>query len=201
MPLLERERSVTVVIDFQGRLAQIVERADDVIAATRRLLELSSLFDVPVVLTEQYPEGLGPTEDSVQSAFEAVESPKRQIAKTSFGCCGDPGFAAAVDDLLPGVDPGSRQYVIAGIEAHICVVQTVEELLARGEQVFVCWECVSSRGAPFRRWALSRMEHGGAVVTNHESVGFEWARDKGHSAFRTMSRLLRDGQIGADDPV
>ncbi|MDX1383611.1 MAG: isochorismatase family protein [Thermoanaerobaculia bacterium] len=199
MSLLDRDRSLCLVIDFQGKLAQMVERADEVLAGTCRLLQVSSLFEVPVLLSEQYPQGLGPTEASVQQAYDEVVSPKRKIAKTRFGCCGDPGFEAAVAELLPGV--ASRQFVIAGIEAHICVVQTVLDLLSRGDEVFVCWECVSSRGAPYRRWGIERMRQAGAIVTNHESVGFEWARDKDHPAFREMSRLFRGGQVGADDPI
>jgi hypothetical protein len=72
---------------------------------------------------------------------------------------------------------------------------TVIELLRSGQQVHLCWECVSGRGEEYRRHALERMQQAGACITNHESVGFEWARDKDHSQFKAMNRLLRDGQI------
>jgi nicotinamidase-related amidase len=112
----------------------------------------------------------------------------------SFGCCGDPAFGRALDELLPGLPPERRQVVVAGIEAHVCVMQTVIELLRSGSQVHVCWECVSGRGEEYRRHALERMQQAGAVITNHESVAFEWARSKDHPAFRAMNRLLREGQ-------
>ncbi|MEE2775456.1 MAG: isochorismatase family protein [Acidobacteriota bacterium] len=201
MHLLEKDRSVVVAVDLQGRMLSLVERSDEIIAATSGLLQLSDVFGVPVVVTEQYPRGLGPTADSVLATYEALKVPKQRVAKTSFGCCGDAGFQAAIDAVLPEVASGDRQYVIAGIEAHICVVQTVIELLHGADEVFVCWDCVSSRGAAYRRWGLRRMEQAGAIITNLESVGFEWARDKEHPSFREMSRLFRDGQAGVDDPV
>ena len=89
---------------------------------------------------------------------------------------------------------GSRQIVVAGIEAHVCVMQTVIELLRAGSQVHVCWECVSGRGEEYCSHALERMRQAGAWITNHESVAFEWARGKDHPAFRAMNRLLREGQ-------
>jgi nicotinamidase-related amidase len=196
MSLAEIDRSLVVVIDFQGKLTGMVEGAAEVLAATARLLDMCDIFGVPAILTEQYPEGLGPTEESVRAAFDRLGSEKRQVTKTSFGCCGDDGFRSAVEELLPDRAPGERQYVIAGIEAHICVVQTVLELLAEGSEVFLCVECVSSRGAGFRAAALGRMAAAGAVLTNHESIGFEWARSKDHPGFKRLNRLLRDGQIG-----
>ena len=85
--------------------------------------------------------------------------------------------------------------VVAGIEAHVCVMQTVIELLRTGHQVHLCWECVSGRGEEYRRHALERMRDAGAWITNHESVGFEWARTKDHESFRALNELLRPGQL------
>ena len=199
--VLDRDRSVVVVVDVQGRLAQSVHESATVLAATGRLLRIAGLFEIPVILTEQYPEGLGPTEASVLEAFDALTGPKRKVAKTLFGCCGDEGFEAALDDLLSGVDEDRRQVVVAGIEAHVCVMQTVLELLRRGVQVHVCWEATSGRGRTYRRWALERMQGAGAIVTNHESAAFEWARGKDHPRFRDLNLLLREGQIGGEQDV
>jgi nicotinamidase-related amidase len=146
-------------------------------------------------MTEQYPRGLGRTHPEVRAAFDALETPKRLLEKTSFGCCGDPGFEELLSGLRPGLRPEERQIVVAGIEAHVCVMQTVTELLRRGSQVHLCWECVSGRGAEYRRHGLERMTQAGAVLTNHESVGFEWARDKDHRAFKAMSALFKEGQL------
>lgn len=198
MSLLQRERSIVVLIDVQGKLARIVDHADEVLAASRRLLALAGIFAVPVLLTEQYPEGLGPTEETLLADFDELAHAKLRISKTSFSCCGEPGFESALDELLPGVPPARRQVVVAGIETHICVVQTVLGLLGQGSEVFVCGEAVSSRAAGFRRQAVARMRQAGAVITNHESVAFEWAGDKSHAGFREMSRLLREGPVGGE---
>jgi len=193
--LLDADRSAVVVIDLQGKLMEMAWRSDLVLAATRRLMKLAAIFARPVVLTEQYPEGLGTTHPDVRSVYDEIETEKRCVEKVSFGCCGDDGFNRALDEVLPGVPVGERQIVVAGIEAHVCVMQTVVELLRAGSEVHVCWECVSGRGEEYRRHALDRMQQAGAVITNHESVAFEWARTKDHEAFRAVNRLLREGQL------
>ena len=195
MELLNVNRSIVLVIDLQGKLMEMIERPALVIAATKRLLKLADLFSVPVILTEQYPQGLGPTHPEIRAAFEALDAPKRFLDKTSFGCCGDPGFEKLFQDLRPGLEPAQRQIVVAGIEAHVCVMQTVLETLRQGSQAHLCWECISGRGAEYRRHALDRMVQAGAVLTNHESVAFEWARDKNHPQFKAMSALFKEGQL------
>ena len=196
MELLDENRSVLVVIDLQGKLVDMVARPKMVLAATTRLLQLAELFRVPVILTEQYPKGLGPTHPGVRGAFDALTVPARLVTKTSFGCCGEPSFVEALSASLPGVPAGRRQVVVAGIEAHVCVMQTTLALLSGGDQVHLAWDAVSSRGEEYRRHALERMAAAGAVVTNHESVGFEWARDKNDARFKALSALLKDGQPG-----
>lgn len=197
MELADHNRSIVVVIDLQGKLVSLAHRSGLVLAATHRLLELAELFEVPVVLTEQYPEGLGPTHPEILARFEALAVPKRRISKTAFGCCGERGFETALAELRPGLEPARRQLVVVGIEAHVCVMQTALEALRTGMQVHLCWEGVSGRGKEYRRWALERMQQAGAVVTNHESIAFEWARDKNHPRFRAMSALFRQGQLVA----
>ncbi|MDQ3023963.1 MAG: isochorismatase family protein [bacterium] len=193
--LLDSKRSILVIIDEQGKLMEMVHRPQLVIEATLRLLHLADMFEVPVVLTEQYPQGLGPTHARVLEAFNALETPHKYLDKLAFGCCGDAGFEPALVEMLPGVDPARRQVVIAGIETHVCVIQTVLPLLATGNSVHLCWEAVSGRGEEHRKWALKRMLQAGAVVTNIESVGFEWARSKEHPKFKEMSNLYKVGQL------
>jgi nicotinamidase-related amidase len=194
MELLDVNRSVLVVIDLQGKLVEMVHRPGLVLAATERLMKLAELFGVPVVLTEQYPRGLGPTHAGIRAAYDALTVPKRIVTKTSFGCCGEPSFEAALEEVRTGLGTGRRQVVVAGIEAHVCVMQTVLEMLARGDDVHLSWDAVSSRGEEYRRHALERMSAAGANVTNHESVGFEWARDKNDERFKALSALFREGQ-------
>jgi nicotinamidase-related amidase len=194
--LADPERSILVVIDLQGKLVGMVERPELVLAATDRLLELAELFRVPVMLTEQYPQGIGPTHPEILARFETLTVPKRCFEKTAFGCCGESGFEAALRELRPNLAAGERQLVVAGIEAHICVMQTVLEARRAGDEVQLCWEAVSGRGAEHRQWALERMRQAGAAVTNLESVGFEWARHKDHPSFKALSAILKRGQLG-----
>lgn len=198
MELAVLERSVVVVIDLQGKLVEQVHRPELVAAATRRLMRLAGIFEVPVVLTEQYPRGLGATRADILEAFEALPTAKRRFEKVAFGCFGEPGFAELLAELRPGLPPGRMQLIVAGIEAHVCVLQTVLAGRAAGYGVQVCWEAVSGRGAEHRQWALERMRQAGATVTNLESVAFEWARDKNHPAFKALSALLKEGQLGGD---
>jgi nicotinamidase-related amidase len=195
MQLLDVRRSIVLIIDMQGKLMDMIDRPALVIAAAIRLIKLAGLFEVPVILTEQYPRGIGKTHPDIQAAFDALPNAKRFLEKTSFGCCGDAGFEPLLKELKSGLVAPRRQIIVAGIEAHVCVMQTVLELIAQGSQVHLCWECVSGRGAEYRRHALERMAQAGAVLTNHESVGFEWARDKDHSRFRAMSGIFKEGQL------
>jgi nicotinamidase-related amidase len=193
MELLDARRSVLLVIDCQGKLMDIVEHPARLVTVLTRLLKLAELLEVPVVLTEQYPKGLGPTHPEVRAAFDAAATQKRYMDKTAFGCAGDPSFMALMDELRPRTGT-ARQVVVAGIEAHVCVMQTVLGLLAAGDEVHVVWDAVSGRGEAYVRHALARMRQAGAVITNHESVGFEWMRDRKHPRFRTMSELFKAGQ-------
>jgi len=199
MELADVDRSILVVIDLQGKLVDKVHRSALVLAATHRLLELAQLFGVPVVLTEQYPRGLGPTHPEILARFAALTVPKRRFEKSAFGCCGEPGFEEALAAVRPGVARGDRQLIVAGIEAHVCVMQTVLEARRLGQQVHLCWEAVSGRGAEHRQGALERMRQAGAVVSNLESVAFEWARHKDHAHFKALSAILKQGQLGGDD--
>ncbi len=196
MELADVNRSIVVVIDLQGKLMDVVHRPPMVIAAAQRLMRLAEIFEVPVVVTEQYPQGLGGTHREVLEVFEGLETPKRRLSKVSFGCCGDAGFEAALGELRPGLAPSERQLIVVGIEAHICVMQTVLEALRSDHQVQVCWDGTSGRGAEYRDWALQRMQQAGAVITNLESVGFEWARDKDHPQFKALSGVMKEGQLG-----
>ena len=198
MTALDRERAVVLVIDIQGRLVDLMHRPRMVIDGTSRLLRLAGMFDLPVIVTEQYPRGLGPTREELEAVIEETDPEggrTRRVEKDSFGCCGEPAFEDALAAARPGLDPADRQVVVAGLETHICVMQTALDLISRGTDVHVCWDCTSSRGEEYRRHALQRLGHAGAQITNHESVAFELARDKNHPQFKGVNRLLREGQI------
>ncbi|MDR3672559.1 MAG: isochorismatase family protein [Holophaga sp.] len=194
MPILDPARSILLLIDLQGKLVHQVHRPALVLEASRRLMTFADLFSVPVVLTEQYPKGIGPTEAGLKAQFEGLSTPTFRLEKTAFSCCADPAFHALLEQARPGLTPPRRQIVVGGIEAHVCVVQTVLELLQEGSEVHVCWDAVSGRGEEYRQYALERMATSGATLTNHESVAFEWAHHKDHPGFKALSALLKEGQ-------
>jgi nicotinamidase-related amidase len=192
MDMLSADRSILLVIDLQGKLMEMVYRNNTVRAVSLRLLKLAEMFAVPVLLTEQYPKGLGRTHPEVLEAFEALKTRRDYLDKTAFGCGGDPQFLPKLNALRPGLQPQDLQVVVCGIEAHICVTQTVLALREAGYPTYLCWDAISSRGEEYYRNALRRMEAAGAVLTNHESMGFEWAHDKNHACFKGMSNLFKD---------
>ena len=200
MPLLEPERSLVLLIDMQERLVPVIERPEMTIEACRRLLELADLFEVPVLVTELYPKGLGPTEGRLLEAFESLTTEGRRVEKSRFSCCGAETFEQAFDELYGDLENADRQVIVVGIEAHVCILQTTVELVERGCAVHVCWDGVSGRGAEYRDWALERMLQAGASITNHESVAFEWARHRDDPRFGAVNQMFREGQITADDP-
>ncbi len=182
--LCDAANSHLVVVDIQTRLAAAMDAADRerVIRNAGILIQSAGLLGVPLIASEQYPKGLGPTEEDVAWHF-----PKELtvLEKTCFACGGEPTFR----DAISGAN--RRQIVIAGMETHVCVLQTAYELLADGYAVFVVEDAVSSRNEAHHRNALRRLAQAGVVVTNTESVLFEWLRDARHEHFRQISALIK----------
>jgi len=182
--LLDADNSVLLVVDIQGRLtaAMSAVAAEQMLNHGRRLLEAARLLQVPVLLTEQYPQGLGPTQSEIG---DYLPDATRIFGKTGFSCCAADGFMQALSDT------GRKQVVVIGQEAHVCVLQTGLELLSHDYQVHIVEDAVSSRRADHRDCALQRLRQQGATISCHESVLFEWLRDARHSHFKTISALLR----------
>lgn len=182
--LCDANHSQLVVVDIQTRLAAAMqpEERERVIRHTGILIQAAGLLDVPLIASEQYPKGLGPTEEQVAWHF-----PKELtvLEKTSFACTGEPAFRDAV------AGSGRRQVVLAGMESHVCVLQTAMELLADGYAVFVAEDATCSRRETNHRNAMARLTQAGAVVSNTESILFEWLRDAHHERFKQVSALVK----------
>jgi nicotinamidase-related amidase len=176
--LISAEGSVLLLTDLQERLMPAIHDGDAVVARAVRLAEAARLLDVPVRATEQYPAGLGATVRPLAAYPEAV------LAKTAFSALGDPGFAA----LLPA---GSVEIVVAGCEAHVCVLQTVLGLLAAGHRVIVVADATGSRDPADKAAAIERARQHGAEIVTSEMVLFEWLRDARHPRFREVQKLLK----------
>lgn len=179
--IAKRERSVLVLVDVQERIGAVMDRREELEHELRRLLAGARELEVPVLVTEQYRKGLGPTLPSLLEAAGPVEP----IEKMSFSCFGEPRFVEALQGLE------REDLVVCGIEAHVCVQQTVLDGLARGYRVQVVQDAVTSRAASNREAALRRMEAQGADLTTVETVLFEWLERCDHARFKAISRLVR----------
>jgi nicotinamidase-related amidase len=176
--LLTAESAVVLLIDLQERLMPAIYDGDVVVARAVRLAEAARLLDVPIRATEQYPQGLGPIVPPLAAYPQAV------LAKTTFSATQDPGFSG----LLPA---GVSEIIVAGCEAHVCVLQTVLGLLGRGRRVLLVADAVGSRDPDDRAVALDRARQHGAEVVTSEMVLFEWLRDAQHPRFREVQKLLK----------
>jgi len=179
---------VLLCIDVQGKLFEMVHESDALRVHVAKMMRLAALFEVPVVLTEQYPGGLGATVPELLEIYDSLAVEKRRFEKSSFGCCGEPGF----DALLRGVAGERGEIVVVGMETHVCVQQTVLELLRGGWRVVVVADAVSGRVPAYHELALARFRQCGAVITCYESVAFEWARTKEHACFKQMSAIVKE---------
>jgi nicotinamidase-related amidase len=177
--LIDRAQSVLVLIDIQERLMPAIADSAEIIENARRLAEAASLLEVPVKATEQYPRGLGATVPELKPFLPEV------VSKTSF--CAVPEQESTWS-LLP---PERGEIVIAGAEAHVCVLQTVLELRNRNVRTVVVADAVGSRAQSSRDRALDRMRDHGVEIVTTEMVLFEWLRDSTHPVFRDVQRLIR----------
>jgi len=182
--LCQAQLSQLLIVDVQDRLASTMEKAilDQLVRNTNILIEAATALDIPILRTEQYPKGLGPTVNDI-----AAKLPPAQTAyeKTCFSCCGAAGIDADLHDA------NRKQIVITGMETHICVLQSAIELQQQGKQVFVVKDAVCSRRKKHFKNALARMQQAGIIISNVESVLFEWLRDASHPQFKSLSKLIR----------
>lgn len=173
--------SQLVIVDVQERLSAVMDPEALACAVKNSgiLLQAAKLLEVPVICTEQYPRGLGPTLSELQQYLQQAA-----IEKTCFSCADEKNFVASLDHQRP-------QIILAGMEAHICVLQTALQLQHLGYQPFVVEDAVISRSPENKANALSRMRHAGVIVTNTESVVMEWQEIAEGDAFKQISRLIR----------
>jgi nicotinamidase-related amidase len=176
--LLIADGAVLLLIDLQQRLMPVIHDHETVVARAVRLAEAAQLLDVPIRATEQNPAGLG------SAVAPLAAYPQATLAKTTFSAAADPGFAA----LLPA---GTGQVIVAGVEAHVCVLQTVSGLLGTGRRVAVAADAVGSRDPADLAVALDRARQHGAEIVTSEMVLFEWLHDSRHPKFREVQKLLR----------
>jgi nicotinamidase-related amidase len=176
---LTSPEAVLMIIDIQERLVPPMKYGGQVIKKTNILLSIAGDLGIPVMVTEQYPRGLGKTVPELAAGPEAATFEK----VTFSGCTGD------VTSKLSGL--GRKKIIVTGMETHVCVFQTVRDLLALGYQVFVVGDAVCSRTKENYRNAISLMSQMGAVITNTETVFFDLMKKAATPQFRKLSELIK----------
>jgi nicotinamidase-related amidase len=185
--LLDARRSVLLVVDIQERLLPAIHESEGVLRHTARLLAGAGRLGVPVLVTEQYPKGLGPT---VAAIRETLPPGARVVEKIAFSGAAEPAVAEAVAALRA---EGRDQLVIAGTEAHVCVLQTAIGFRAAGYAVAVVADAVSSRAPHSVSVATARLLHAGCEWVTTEMVLFEWLARAGTDEFRALAPLIKAG--------
>lgn len=178
--LMTRTDTGLLVVDIQEKLLPSIPAGERLVWNVRRLIDGARVLGVAVAGTEQYPKGLGPTVPTLAERLGPIPT------KLTFSCGGCPGVFAGWRDA------GIGKVLVVGIETHVCVQQTVLDLLADGFRVYVAADAVASRFELDRATALRRMEASGAVLTTVESALFEWCDAAGTPEFKQISALVRE---------
>ena len=180
--LLENGQTALVVIDVQEAFRSVIPEFATVASRISTAVRGCQVLGVPVLVTEQYPKGLGPTAEEIKFVLPEEEDP---FEKTAFSSCGAAPFVAKLEEL------GTKQVVICGLETHICVSQTAHDLLDRGFQVHVLTDCVCSRFEYNKAAGLAKMRQSGAIPSSVEMALFELMRDSRHEQFKEIQALIR----------
>jgi nicotinamidase-related amidase len=180
--IVRANQSQLVIVDVQTKLCSVMPEIalQAMIKNSSILAQVANMLEVPMIATEQYPQGLGETISEIAQHFGNVKA----IAKTAFSACAEPKFKAQLQRDKP-------QIILAGMEAHICVLQTALNLAALDKQVFVVEDAILSRTPENKANAIARMRDAGCVITNTESVLFEYLGNAQHEAFKTISKLIK----------
>lgn len=181
---LDRERTALVVIDVQERLfpAMDADHREEVMRNIKVLTATARRLNLGTLVTEQYPKGLGHTLQEVKDALPAGVQP---VEKVAFSCLGVDAFRSRLTAT------GARQLLLAGIEAHVCVLMSALDLLAEGYAVHIVADAVTSRTQANWRLAMAQLRQAGAVVTTTETVLFQLLRQADTDDFRELARLIR----------
>jgi nicotinamidase-related amidase len=174
---MDRESSTLLVVDLQSRLMPAIDDGMSVIANARRLLDAAAMLQVPILFTEQNVGGLGSTLPELRSETDRIAH------KMTFDACREAGFLEAL--------PERHDLIVAGCEAHVCVLQTVLGLLKAGRRVYVVRDALGSRRAESKETALRRMERNGAEIVTTEMVIFEWLGTAEDPRLRNVLALVK----------
>ena len=180
--MLDPTRATLVILDMQEAFRQSISDFAETVARIALVAHTVQLLGVPILITEQYPQGLGRTADELQAVLSAALKP---IEKTAFSASDAEEFVRRLDET------GRTQILLCGLEAHICVNQTAHGLLARNHQVHLLLDCITARTAHNKQIGFDRMQQSGARPCSTETALFELLRDAKHKQFKTVHKLIK----------
>lgn len=178
---IKKENSIALIIDIQSRLFPHIHGNEQMSKNVQKLIQGLNVLGVEQIVTEQYRKGLGETIPEIQALYPDF----KYMEKSTFSCCGDNNIISAVKNL------GKKFIIISGIESHVCVLQTVLDLLDDGFIPVLVEDCVSSRNPNDKRIAVERMHSEGALITTYESLLFELLEISGTEQFKAISKIVK----------
>jgi len=188
---IKKEDAVLVAIDFQVKLMANMYGKEKVEETISRFVRGIRLFEIPILVTQQYTKGIGPTTPDVTAALtekladNVPETSFEAIEKTTFSAMREPDFVKALEKT------GKKTVILTGMESHICVLQTAMDLIEAGYKVFAVLDCMASRTPENKELAQIRMAQAGAVITSYEAMLFELTNDAKNPAFKQVSSLVK----------
>ena len=183
--LLSAQTSHLLIVDMQERLIPVMDDPGTAVSGCVKLARGAGVLGVPILVSQQYPAGIGPTIDEIKKELPDQSS---VIDKISFSCLREVALSKFIDDAAA---EGKTQWILAGIETHVCVLQSALDLKKQGHDVAVVADAVSSRTTFSKEKALQRMAQAGVIIATVEMILFEWLEKAGTAQFKTVSALIK----------
>lgn len=177
---LNRDNTALLIIDIQEKLASIMKYKEQIIDNTKILITAAKEMNMPIIVTEQYPKGIGPTIADIKEAVDNMEA----FEKTNFSA-----YIGKIKEALDAT--GRKKVIITGMETHICVFQTARDLIENGYEVFIARDAVCSRTKENFLNGLELMKDVGAVISNTEAIVFDLLKIAGTPEFKVLSKLIK----------
>lgn len=184
--MAHEEESVLLLVDIQPNFLKIIPDAEQMIQRAIFLLEAAKVFQIPILVTEQYAQRMGGTDERIKALLPPDVKP---VNKMAFSACGSEEFLAQLEGC------GRHQIVIAGAETHICINQTAHDLLEAGYEVILACDAITGRGASAKEVAFRRMVEAGAIEAHSESIAYEWACTADRSEFKALLDVVKKHPI------
>jgi isochorismate hydrolase len=185
MMRVQRNMSQILIVDIQDKVLPPIAAKKSIVDNSIRIIKTAQILQIPITVSEEYPQGLGPTVQAVRDHFDADVA---LFKKIYFSCMLEDPLRHHIQDHR---DNARGQIIVAGLEAHVCVLQTVLDLITDGFEVFVVADAIGSRAESSKQLAIRRMDKAGAFIVDTEMVMFEWLQRAGNDEFKSLLPLIK----------